>query len=392
MLACLGPLSISFYTPAMPIIAKELQVSSSMIGLSLTIFLMTFGFSQLISGSISDYKGRRPVILISLILYFIGSMFCIVSSNIDLLMVGRFLQGVGAAGCVVLARALIFDLYAGQEAAKLINLTSLILIVAPAMAPFFGGLLLESASWRSVFIVLCLLSLCSFLVVYVFLQETLAPEMKHKSNEKSVSVYISIIKRRGFLFPILSIGLITASVYTLSTALPFIIIDRFHVSPVNYGLMMMSQAGSFGISTFLTRKLLTKWNGVVIARIGYVVVSIGAVIYFIQFGLIDVSPALLIVGLSFLAFGNAMVNPGMIAQGFSYTPDARGAASALLGTFQIGGGFIGSLSVTSLFDDYTHAVTTVIPMLIFLSFLLFRLSNKQTTLECNRSEERKGFK
>jgi MFS transporter, DHA1 family, multidrug resistance protein len=142
MLAVLGPLVIDMYLPSFPYIAKDLVTTESMVQLSLTTCLLGLAFGQVLFGEISDAKGRMKPLIISIILFTFASVLCALAPNITWLMIGRFLQGFTAAGGVVISRAIVRDVFSGQELTKFYAL----LMVINAVAHWLRQLLEERFS------------------------------------------------------------------------------------------------------------------------------------------------------------------------------------------------------------------------------------------------------
>ena len=153
-LVALGPLTLDLYLPALPRITEELSVTSSVTQLTLTGTLAGLAFGQLIVGPLSDSLGRRKPLIAGIVLHMLASVVCLLAPNIAVLSVGRVLQGIGASAAVVVAIAVVGDLFAGSAAATVLSRLMLVLGVAPVVAPSLGAAVLLHASWHWVFGVL----------------------------------------------------------------------------------------------------------------------------------------------------------------------------------------------------------------------------------------------
>src|SRR6201991_4397366 len=158
VMVALGPLTIDMYLPALPKIADELSVSSSVVQLTLTGTLAGLALGQLIVGPLSDSLGRRRPMMAGIVLHMVASLICLSAPNVAVLGVARGLQGVGAAAAMVVAIAVVGDLYADSVAATVMSRLMLVLGVAPVIAPSLGAAVVLEASWHWVFAALVILA------------------------------------------------------------------------------------------------------------------------------------------------------------------------------------------------------------------------------------------
>src|SRR5579859_5973392 len=173
LLTGLGPLSMDMYLPSLPAIGEALHASTAQVQLTISSYLLGFAAGQILYGPISDRFGRRPVILVALVLYGIGSVFCAVTQSIETLTAVRFLQALGGAGAVVLARAVVRDIHSGVRAGRELSLMGSITAFAPIVAPMIGGVLQTAFGWRATFILLVALAAVASTAAAFLLPETL---------------------------------------------------------------------------------------------------------------------------------------------------------------------------------------------------------------------------
>ena len=172
-LVALGPLTIDMYLPALPRIADELSVTSSVAQLTLTGTLAGLALGQLIVGPLSDSLGRRRPLMAGIVLHMVASLMCVVAPSVLLLGLARGLQGMGAAAAMVVAVAVVGDLYTGNAAATMMSRLMLVLGVAPVLAPSLGAVILLHGSWHWVFVALVVLAGGLLLLAALALPETL---------------------------------------------------------------------------------------------------------------------------------------------------------------------------------------------------------------------------
>lgn len=232
-LVAFGPLSLDMYLPALPLLSEDMQTSTSMVQLSLTACLVGLSVGQLFAGPISDVRGRRIPLLIGLLIYAVSSMLCAVAPSIWTFVLLRFVQGLAGAAGIVIARAMVRDMYEGSEMTKFFALLMLVNGVAPIAAPIFGSQLLHFTTWEGVFVVLCLIGVMMFFVVMFGLPETLPLERRSKAGiTHTLSTFGRLIKDRTFMGYAMAQGLITAAMFAYIAGSPFVLQDIFGVSPI----------------------------------------------------------------------------------------------------------------------------------------------------------------
>ncbi|MFS0566828.1 MULTISPECIES: multidrug effflux MFS transporter [Brevibacillus] len=232
-LVAFGPLSLDMYLPALPLLSEDMQTSTSMVQLSLTACLVGLSVGQLFAGPISDVRGRRIPLLIGLLIYAVSSMLCAVAPSIWTFVLLRFVQGLAGAAGIVIARAMVRDMYDGSEMTKFFALLMLVNGVAPIAAPIFGSQLLHFTTWEGVFVVLCLIGVMMFFVVMFGLPETLPLERRSKAGiTHTLSTFGRLIKDRTFMGYAMAQGLITAAMFAYIAGSPFVLQDIFGVSPI----------------------------------------------------------------------------------------------------------------------------------------------------------------
>ena len=164
---------MDMYLPALPAISEALHAPIAQVQLTISSYLIGFAVGQMIYGPISDRYGRRPVILVALVLNCVAAVFCALTQSIGALIAARFVQALGGAGCIVLARAAVRDLYSGVRAGRELSLMGSITAFAPIVAPMIGGALEMAYSWRAIFVLLMVFALFAAAMAARFLPETL---------------------------------------------------------------------------------------------------------------------------------------------------------------------------------------------------------------------------
>src|ERR671937_777198 len=175
-LSMFAPLSMDLYLPALPALTHDLGGSPSLVQLTLTACLLGLAAGQLVAGPLSDALGRRRPLFVGLAAYALASLLCALAPSVPVLVLCRLIQGMTGAAGVVIARAVVRDVYEGSEVARFLALTMLISGLAPILGPVAGGQLLRVTSWRGAFVVLAVIGLLLLVAAALGLPETLRPD------------------------------------------------------------------------------------------------------------------------------------------------------------------------------------------------------------------------
>ena len=181
-LSAIGPLTTDMYLPSLPDIARLLNASTAQVQLTVSAYLLGFAFGQIFYGPLADRHGRKPVLLGAMALYCAASLACALSTSIEMLIAARALQALGGSGGIVLARAIVRDLYSGARAGRELSLIGAVMALAPVLAPLIGGVLQTGFGWRSVFFTLVGGGFFGAAIVWPLMPETLSMRAAEISN------------------------------------------------------------------------------------------------------------------------------------------------------------------------------------------------------------------
>lgn len=368
LMVILGPLSIALYTPAMPELAEAFGTTESMIKLTLSSYFAGFALTQLVCGPLSDAYGRRPVTLIFMSLYVVASALAVFAPSVEMLIAARFVQGIGAAVGVAVSRALVRDLFTGEASNRIMNLTVLIIGVGPAVAPTLGGLLLETAGWKSIFVFMLAGGAAATLAIYFVLLETVQPDPARFRPRALAHAYRTLLGDRYFILASLVLAGGVGAFYTQATVLPFVLMGRAGLSPTEFGVGMLMQSLPFFFGGLVFRFMM-RWasaRSLVSIGIGFMVVGYTGV----AISLSTIEPTLLSVMLPvvFFTFGVAFILPALSTATVAPFPHMAGAASSLSSFVQMGGGFAGGI-VVAMMGDPVIGMATIVPLMGWVAIL-----------------------
>jgi DHA1 family bicyclomycin/chloramphenicol resistance-like MFS transporter len=372
MIVALGSISMALYTPALPSLVEAFHTDPAAIKLTLTVYLFGFAAAILLCGPLSDAFGRRPVAIGFLMIYLLGSVMALIAPSILWLTLGRVLQGAGAASGVTISRAIVRDQFTGQSSARIMNLIGLMLAAGPAVSPTLGGLILSGFGWHAIFVGMAGYGCLTLAAIYLACCETnAAPDLSKVRPFVILKSYGTLLRNRNFMLGSLLLGLTVGGVYALTVILPFVLIDIVKLTPTQFGLAMVAQTGSYVLGTILTGRLLRRIGGTSLIPAGLSLVAIAGIslMIFPRLGPPTFITTMLPVGL--WAFGCALIIPVATTKALADFGHIAGAASALMGFMQIGGGLIGSAVAAIFFKDALSALMIVLPVMAALAVTIY---------------------
>lgn len=333
-LTAFGPFVTDFYLPALPQQGEDLQASSAWVQAGISTSLWGLALGQLIIGPLSDRKGRKIPLFISLGVFCIGTIGCIFTPNIEFFVLCRFVQGLGAAGGIVLAKSIATDKYKNRELSNFLSLIGAVQGLAPIIAPICGAILVAYLGWREIFGVLLLLGVVLIFATARF-QESLASYRRVKGKAsflesfklfKSDSVFTLLVLQQ-------SAGCGVLFAYIASSA--FLFQTMFSLTPIEYSIVFALNAIMISIGTFTCRLFKSMMYAVIFGSIGMLASSVALGIVLLSMdSVIWVELCLMCMTCSL-----GMTFPSGTGLALNRQRDRAGSASALLGAlgFAVGG-------------------------------------------------------
>ncbi|QES41312.1 Bcr/CflA family drug resistance efflux transporter [Streptomyces venezuelae] len=361
-LTAVPALSMDMYLPALPEVTDALSAPAATVQLTLTACLMGMALGQLVVGPMSDKWGRRRPLLIGLLVYVIATATCAFAPTAELLIGFRLLQGLAGSAGIVIARAIVRDLYDGVAMARFFSTLMLISGVAPVAAPLIGGQVLRFTDWRGIFVVLTVVGTALTLLVWRRLPETLAPEKRHGGGTvEALRTMKSLLADRVFAGYMIAGGFAFAALFAYISASPFVIQEIYGASPQTFSLLFgvnsvgLIAAGQINGKVLVGRTSLNK-----VLAVGLAMVTVAAVALLLMttgvFGDVGLLPVA--AGLFVLMSSMGLTLPNTQSLALIRTPHAAGSASALLGTSSFLVGAVASPLVGIAGED------TAVPMAV----------------------------
>src|SRR6202140_2930317 len=374
-LAATGTLATNILLPSLPQMAASLNVTSAAVTSAITIFLAVFAIGQLVVGPISDRYGRRWPVLTGFAVFIAGSVWCSLATDLPGLLTGRVIQAAGACATSVLSRAIARDLFSGAALARAMGLIMIAMAAAPGFSPLLGGALDHYFGWRSEFAFVGLFAALGAIGYGLVLGET------HRSTRIPLDplaiarTYFALSTDRRFLIPAATVSLIMGGLFAMFSAAPRILIEGLHFTPIQLGLffagtvMIVFAAGM--LATRLAPPLRLERSiagGLVAAATGSIAILLVASFNatFLPF----------LGAMCVFLLGMGIVNPLGTAQALSPFGEKAGAASALVGFWQMMGAAIGVWLAATVSHEAMFALGVVLTIASLLAVALYAMRAK----------------
>jgi DHA1 family bicyclomycin/chloramphenicol resistance-like MFS transporter len=377
-LTAMAPFSIDMYLPAFPSVAEALNTSVSTIQLSLASFFVGMALGQLFIGPISDRLGRKTPLYLGLALYILASVACALAPSASSLIAFRFVQAVGGCAGVVIARAVVRDLFVPQEIARVFSLLMLVTGAAPIIAPTIGGILLTYISWRAIFITLASITALILIGAWRGLPETRSADPSMSLRPGAVlRGYAGIFRNPQFVVYVLVGAIASSGMFAYIAGSPFVYIEYFNVPQTQYGwifganafgLISAGQVNRYWLKSHTPEQILLKVS-LVQSLAGLLLVLVAGQ----GFGGLA---AMLVLNFIFVA-AMGFIFPNTTALAMAPFSKQAGAASALMGSLQFVVAALASSVVSALHNGTALPMTGTMATCGLTAFLILRLAVKR---------------
>jgi DHA1 family bicyclomycin/chloramphenicol resistance-like MFS transporter len=334
-LTAVGPLSTDMYLPSLPDIARDLGASTPLVQFTLSAYLIGFACGQIVYGPISDRHGRKPVLLAAIALFTFGTLVCMMSTSIEMLIVARTLHALGGSGAVVVTRAIVRDLYSGARAGRELSLIGSVMALAPVVAPIGGGVLQTAFGWRSIFIVLAVAGAAAFVVVWRSLPETLAKRAAEAASASSMVRSYRIVAGNRVYLAYLGLGSLSyAGLFAWISGASFVLQNLYGLTPFVFGCVFAVGSLGYLAGSTIAARLVSRFGLGGMSGIGAAALALGGLLACLSIALGLTSSLSLVLPVAVFLAGLGMVLPQSIAGAITPFPERAGAASSLFGFVQ----------------------------------------------------------
>jgi DHA1 family bicyclomycin/chloramphenicol resistance-like MFS transporter len=374
-LAATGTLATNILLPSLPQMAASLQVSTPAVTASITVFLAVFALGQLVVGPISDRYGRRWPVLAGFAVFLVGSIWCGLATNLPGLLTGRVIQAAGACSTSVLSRAIARDLFAGPALGRAMALIMIAMAAAPGFSPLLGSALDHYFGWRSEFAFVGLFAAIGAIAYATVFGETHNSTRIPLNPLAITKTYLGLVGDRRFLVPAATVSLIMGGLFAMFSAAPRVLIEGLHFTPFQLGLFFAGTVMIVFAAGMLATRLAPRFGLGRAIQVGLVLAATGSVA---SLAVSIFTPSFLpfLGAMSVFLLGMGIVNPLGTAQALSPFGEKAGAASALLGFWQMMGAAIGVSFAASVSPDAMFALGSVLTVASLVAVALYAMRAK----------------
>ena len=356
MLTAVAPFAVDMYLPAMQAMALDLATPIHYVEISISTFLFGFAIGQLIGGPASDRFGRKPMIALGLTLFSITSLLLTQTESIDQLLFLRAIQAIGGGMATVNSSAMIRDLFAGDEMAKVLSMVAIVMMSAPLIAPMLGAFVVKFFDWQAIFLCLSIYSISVMLLLLWRLPETNPREAKSKNKafqDKEIKPslwqsYKRVLTHRQAMGYIVAISFAFSGMFVFITSSAFTYLEYYSVSvqlfPFLFGanvlvMMLMNRINVWALNHYASTHILT---------VGLLIqLTCGIALIAASYCQADLY---LIVALNMLFVGSlGLIAANATAGALNFFPDISGTATAVIGVTEFTLG-----AIVGIFWSYLH--------------------------------------
>lgn len=335
MMTAMGPISTDFYIPALPQLVTDLGTTPARVQWTMSAYLIGFALAQILYGPLSDKYGRKPVLMGAFAIYLLACFVSAFAHSIETLTAARFVQGMGGAGPIIVARAIVRDMYSGSRAGQQLATMSSIMGLAPILSPMIGGVLAVQFGWRAAFVAMFTVIATLMAITALFLPETIKHRMVEKFSLGAILRSFAIIIRNPVwaVYAVLA-GAGQTGVFTFMSASPFVLQGIYGLTPMQFGLGLSTCSIAFVVGAYVSLRLVRRKGLDTAIGYGVLLLALGGIMQALGVKFFPSHPAALFVSELVFFGGVGITMPHAIAGLLSPFPERAGAATSLAGFFQ----------------------------------------------------------
>jgi DHA1 family bicyclomycin/chloramphenicol resistance-like MFS transporter len=335
LMVIFSPLAIDIFLPALPIMAQDLSVSMTQIQWSITAFILSLGFGQLVAGPLADRYGRRPVAISGVIIYGLSSVIAAYSDNLAFFLISRLAQGLGACAIVVAAFASVRDRYNAIESGVMYSYLNSAICCIPALAPLLGNVLTENFGWRSNFEFMASYAVFAGAILFFTLKETNPAHTEQHKRLITMARFTPVLRHPVFLFNAFVVMLAMAIIIAYVSSSPAWLMVKLGLDQQSFVYWFSINAVINIVACFLAPRVLLKFGARVTIGFGMILLIASGLLMFAM--LAWHSPVAFMLPIMISSLGFSLLMGACAGQALAPFGDKAGAASALLGFMQMSG-------------------------------------------------------
>lgn len=370
--SALGPVAMQILLPALPVIKETFSVTNDVAQLTLSLSMLAIAAGTIVYGPLSDKYGRKPIMLIGISITLVGSIFCLLSNTISFLIFSRFVQAFGGAVGLVLARAIVRDVYGAPEAARVIATLVMVMVVLPMMSPALGGELMQQYGWESVFVVIAVASVFALVFLYYNLPETLNEPIPFDSLQSILAIFSILFRSKIFCGYAFCVTFVSVVFFSFISAAPEIMVSVLNRPPTEYGYYFIMIPIGFMSGNYVARYFGQSTSIDTMIAIG-ASIGIAGVILAIALHIMSFNqPLALFAPIALAVFGNGITLPNAQAAAINEFPQYAGSASGLTGFLQMTASAAAAQLVAFIYNGTVYPLLLLMLASSIISLMLFR--------------------
>jgi DHA1 family bicyclomycin/chloramphenicol resistance-like MFS transporter len=375
-MSTLQPLALNLVAPAAPNLSRHFGASYATIQLTLTLFLVAVALTQLVSGPLSDRFGRRPCVNAGIAVFVVGSLLGAIAPSIEVLLLARVLQGAGSGSVFALSRAIIRDTASRDQAASQIATVTMVMVVAPMVAPWLGGQIETAFGWRMILWFMTVTGTIVLLLTMARLPETAANLGQRTPLLGVFRAFPQLAANRAFVLNVIAVSSSSSAFFAFIAAAPYIVVETMGRGSDVYGAYFILNALGYMLGNFAMARLVVRIGAPRMVYLGLVISSIAMTIAVPLALRTDWSPLMLFLPLALNAIGNGMTIPGSTAEALSARPELAGSAAGLMGAIQLGLSALMTVLISWLVTVWPPALVVLMWLLTAAGLLAIHLGRK----------------
>jgi len=361
------------YLPAVPDMMRDFALDTSEIQLTMTLWFMGLASMPFIIGLIADRYGRRSILLMGGFIYVISTIVCAMTADFQILLAARFIEGGMVATMMVAGYAAIHESYEHKEAVRILALMGSIVVIAPALGPLLGGIILKFSHWRNIFWLIAIWSMCALMALMKWMPETFPIEARKNTNLKAqFSSYLRVIMNREYMSLMLVLGFIFCGFIVWITSGPLLVIESFHHTAIAFGfiqaiIFLAYIIGSHGVNFLLLKKEVKQ-----VIQIGLHICLFGGIFVFLGSMLFPHTLYVFLTAILIYSFGSALCFAPLNRSIIDSSSEPMGVRVSVFTMFFTGFAALGSGIASLFFNGTLSSLSISICISVILACLVKR--------------------
>jgi len=357
---------LDLYAPSFPQMLDYFKTTDEMMQMTLSLNFLGFFFASLLCGPLADAYGRRPIILGGTILFAMGSLICVASQSIEVMLIGRFIQGLGVSAPVTVCMAVVADIYQGERQIKLLSRMNTSITIVMSLAPVIGVYLTKSFGWRSNFLTIFAISVLGCLLLWLFVPETHEDENRVEFSSTTLfTSYWKLLTSRKFMIAVIGLCLAITPYFIFIGISPLLFQKKLGISLDDYKYYQGSVVGIFAILSLLLPTIMRVFN---VNKLMWYSIAASTLALLASFVLSVLVPdnANVITGLMWIYTVGIVMPPTIIfSEAMQMHPELKASSSSLIQSVRMLFMAVGAALAGALYDErYLFAI------LVMFAFML----------------------